>query len=363
MRKNILFLFLAFSFLQLSARHLQPGFDANEFRTLLSISAYQTDTPWVKTRFPFPNGYDLAYRSPVTGLDNRWDLWMGKDSVAVISIRGTVGTQSSWLENFYAGMIPANGKLFMEDGKTFDYKLAGDSAAYVHIGWTIGLAHIAPGVIEKINEEYKNGIRNIIIMGHSQGGAIADLLTSYLFYEKGKSIPADIVFKTYASGVPKPGNLNYAYDFDFITRGGWAFRIVSTADWVPEVPISIQSLNDVEKGNPFVNISALFGVGNGLEKTFAKHAVRKMNRSTKRARKRFLKYLGKGSGIFVRKTIHGFPKQKFSASLSYMPCGSPIILMADAAYHVRYPDDVKNVFRHHAFGPYLYLLNQYYPVE
>lgn len=361
------FLILPLFFLvcqSLSARHLQPGFDGNEFRKMLAISAHQVDTPFTSRMWmPYPVGYNLIYRSPVMGLDNRWDMWTTKDSVGVISIRGTTGTGVSWLENFYAGMIPASGKLHLENERIFEYKLAADTNAYVHIGWTVGLAYLTPGIVAQINEQYKKGIRDFILMGHSQGGAIVDLLTSYLFYEKGKSIPADIRFKTYASGVPKTGNMYYAYDFDFITRDGWAFRIVSSTDWVPEVPCTIQTLSDIEKGNPFVNIDALLGGARWPARPLAKHIVRKINRSANKARKRFTKYLGKGSGKFVRKKIKGFPKQKYVTSLNYMTCGVPIILMADAAYHKQYPDDYNNVFRHHGYGPYLYLVNQYYPAK
>jgi hypothetical protein len=34
----------------------------------------------------------------------------------------------------------------------------------------------------------------------------------------------------------KTGNLYFAYDFDYITRGMKAFTIVNTDDWVPETP-------------------------------------------------------------------------------------------------------------------------------
>jgi hypothetical protein len=363
MKKFLVFHLLLLITHTLHARHLQPGFDGNEFRKMFSVSAYQVDTPWTKSWMPFPVGYEMVYRSAIMGLDNRWDMWVSKDSVAVISVRGTTGTDVSWLENFYAGMIRAKGKLYLDNGRIFEYKLAADTNAYVHIGWTVGLAYLAPGIVEQINVQYQKGIKDFVLIGHSQGGAIADLLTSYLYYEKGKSIPADVQFKTYASGVPKAGNLYYAYDFDFITRGGWAFRVVSTADWVPEVPFSIQTLSDIERGNPFVNIDALLGGAKWPVRPLAKHIVRKINRSAKKARKRFTKYLGKGSGKFVRKKIAGFPKQQYVESLNYMTCGVPVILYADEAYHKQYPDDYSKVFRHHGFGPYLYLLNQYYPVK
>lgn len=351
----VLFLFVAN---ELAAIPLQPGFSGNEFRKMLAISGHQTDTPWVKVWMPYPAGYTLSYRSPVSGLDNRWDLWKGKDTTDIISIRGTTATMESWLGNLYAGMIPANGDLQMANGRIFNYHLSNDTNAYVHIGWMIGLASLAPDIVTKINDEYKKGVRDFIIMGHSQGGAIGYLLTSYLYYEKGKSVPADIRIKTYASGVPKPGNIFYSYDFDFITRGGWALRIVNTVDWVAEVPFSIQTLDDLSRGSPFEKVTAL----RGPTKWYANHLIRKMNRTAKRARKRFTKYLAKRTGKLVRKKMDGFPKQYYAETMNYAPCGVPVILQPDKHYYELYKTDSKNIFKHHGFGPYLYLLNLYYPV-
>jgi hypothetical protein len=363
MRKFLFPLLLFCLTISLSARHLQPGFDGNEFRKMLEVSGHQSDTPWVKLWMPYPTGYTLACRSAICGLDNRWDLWTGKDSVDVISIRGTTATYESWLENFYAGMIPANGTLNLENGRTFSYRLSNDSGAYVHIGWMIGLANMAPEIVQKINEEYQKGVKDFYIMGHSQGGAIGFLLTSYLHYEKGKSIPADITFKTYGSAVPKPGNLFYAYDFDFITRGGWAFRVVNTADWVPEVPFAIQTLDDLSPGSPFDDTDKFTRGSGWAVRWYARHLMKRMNRSAKRTQRRFSKYLAKKSGRLVRRQIEGFPKQKFVESLNYSTCGLPIILQPDAHYRELYPDNGQSIFRHHGFGPYLYLINTHYPVK
>lgn len=357
-----IFLAAAFALLvvSVSARHLQPGFDGNEFRKMFQVSAHQLDTPWTKIKFPYPGNYNMVYRSQVCGLDNRWDMWMSNDSVGVISIRGTTGTNESWLENFYAGMIPAQGTLNMGNGRLFDYKLASDSAAYVHIGWTIGLASIAPEVVAQMQLQYSKGIRDFIIMGHSQGGAIALLLYSYLHYQPDSIVPNDIRIKVYGSAAPKVGNQKYAYDFDFISRGGWAFRIINSVDWVPECPFTVQTTDDLSKGNPFTEPERA-GV-NGPFKFIATRIINKMNRKAKHAEKRFRKYLAVKTGKLVRKKIPGMPKQEYVKSMAYATCGTPIILVPDAHYYELYPDK-GGLFTNHYFGPYYYLLNVYYPVK
>lgn len=344
----------------LFARHIQPGFNGNEFRKMFQIVAHQIDTPWAKTKFPYPAGYELACRSEVCGLDNRWDCWLSKDSIAVFSIRGTTGTNESWLENFYAGMIPATGVLNLGNDSLFHYKLAADSMAYVHIGWTIGLAAMAPNIVKELNAHYKKGVRDFIITGHSQGGAIGMLLYSYLYYQRGITIPNDVRIKVYASASPKIGNQKFAYDFDFITREGWAFRIVNALDWVPELPFTVQTISDLNKGNPFVEPERA-GL-HGPVKFFVKHIIRKMNRKAKRAEKRFRKYLAFKTGKIVRKKIPGMPKQEYIKSMAYFACGTTIVLQPDAHYHELYPDK-GSLFTHHYFGPYYYLLNIWYPVK
>jgi hypothetical protein len=114
----------------LIAQKLKPGFDPIELRELMQLSVYQIDTPWTNMLYPQPPNYQLAYRSPKMALDNRWDLWKRKDSVAVISIRGTTGNAESWLENFYAGMVPAIHQLTLANGK------------HSNTNWLLTRAHI-----------------------------------------------------------------------------------------------------------------------------------------------------------------------------------------------------------------------------
>jgi hypothetical protein len=141
------------------------------------------------------------------------------------------------LENLYAAMVPANGKLILDNADTFNYCLAPGNKAAVHVGWLIGTAFLSKDIVPKIDSLYKSGIKDLLLMGHSQGGAINYLLTAYLYsLQKQNILPGDIRFKTYCSAAPKPGNLFFAYYFESITENGWAFNVVNSADWVPETP-------------------------------------------------------------------------------------------------------------------------------
>ena len=101
--KKIFCLIFLLQSASLFAQHLKPGFDPKEYYEMLLLSNQQADSP----AFKIPDNYTMVYRSPVVGLLNRWDLFLRNDSVAVISIRGTTGAAMSWIENFYAAMVPA----------------------------------------------------------------------------------------------------------------------------------------------------------------------------------------------------------------------------------------------------------------
>ncbi len=68
---------------------------------------------------------------------------------AIISIRGTTGDMVSWLENGYAAMVPAQGSLKLDNTFTFDYHVADDSRATVHVGWLTGMAYLSRDVLPR----------------------------------------------------------------------------------------------------------------------------------------------------------------------------------------------------------------------
>lgn len=345
-----------------AAQSLQPGFDAREYIDMLEITAVLGDTVPLHSHIPAPINYTRQYRSPELGLKNRWDMWYRKDNqLAVISIRGTVNELPSWLENFYAAMVPANGSLQLNDSTRFDYQLAADDKAMVHVGWMVGLGYMAPTMLAQIRLARQKGIREFIIIGHSQGGALAFLTRSYLYYlaQKGE-LPRDIVFKTYCSAAPKPGNLFYAYDFDFITRNGWAFTVVNAADWVPETPFSIQTITDFNPVNPFINIQGALAKQPWLVRLYLKGKYNKMNRATRKAQKCFKSILGDMVYKQVKKTLSQLRAPRYMAGNNYQRAGIPIVLQPDSAYYRQFPNNPEKIFQHHFFEPYLLLTRQYY---
>jgi hypothetical protein len=363
MKKIITILFIVFSFVCKAQSALQPGFDGKEYREMLSISARQIDSPRYGYSIPAPNDYNRTFRSSELGLKNRWELWIRNDQkVAVISIRGTIRDQLSWLENFYSAMISANGVLKISDSVRFSYHLAADSAATIHVGWLIGLAFLAPSIIEQTKDCYQKGIKEFIIVGHSQGGALAYLICSYLHYQQeAGNLPADIKWKTYCSAAPKPGNLFYAYDFDFITRNGWAFNVVNTEDWVPETPFSIQTLTDFSKVNPFINVDNALKKQPFFVRLYLKKKFKKLDKATRKAQKRFEQYLGKLAEKQVKKALPQFQPPNYSNSNNYQRAAVPIILKPNERYREQTSGETKNVFIHHSFEAYYYLSKLYYP--
>ncbi len=328
---------------------LQSGFNLPEYLEVLRMTGHINDTSISREKPPPPLQYTLENRSPVVGLMNQWDLWLRKDKkVAVISLRGTVQDLSSWLENFYSAMVPATGQLQINDSTTFNYKLAESPDATVHVGWLLGIAHLGPPIAEYIKTYRQQGIKEFIITGHSQGGALSFLLRSWLHYQTvAGQLPADIVYKTYCSAAPKPGNMQYVYDYDYITRVGWSYTVVNALDWVPETPFSIQSLKDFNEANPFIDVKGALKKQPLLARWYLNHAFNSMGNTSAKAQKKFRKYLGSMVYKQVKKFLPQFKEPTYSPGSNYMRAGSPIILMPDAQYNQEHVFDGKNVFLHH----------------
>jgi hypothetical protein len=189
-----------------------------------------------------PKGYKKTYTSGVFGMDNRFQIYE-KGMVAVINIRGSTDKQISWLENIYSAMIPAVGKIEIE-GQTFDYKFAKDSTAAVHSGFALGLAYLHSDLISRIQILNNKGIYDIILTGHSQGGALVNLLRAYLNYVSPEVISPKNRYKVYSFASPMLGNKAFIQEYNamYVDKNA-AFSFINSSDPIPELPVSYNDSN------------------------------------------------------------------------------------------------------------------------
>ena len=341
------------------SQRLSPGFDKEECIEMIRISG-EFGNEEVFGIVPKPTLYHQIYRSEVVGLDNLWDLWMHKEHpIAVISTRGTTADSASWLANFYAAMVPAKGALKLSENETFEYTLAQSPEAAVHIGWLLSMAILSKDILPKIDSLYQEGVHDFILAGHSQGAGITYMLTAYLRQlQLAGDLPDDIQFKTYCSAGPKPGNLYFAYEYEAMTQFGWAFNVVNSADWVPEVPMSIQTTDDFNKTNPFVNARTMINAQKFPNKIVLNKVYNSLDKPTRKAQKNYQKYLGEVASQSVSKAIEGFEAPDFYQSNNYVRTGNFVVLLADSGYYAQYPNSAEKIFVHHMPLPYLYLADQ-----
>jgi len=189
-----------------------------------------------------PPGYKKKYTSGVFGMDNKYQIYQN-GNIAVINFRGSTDKKNSWLENIYSAMIPAKG-IIKVSGEDFDYCFAKDPGAAVHAGYALGIAFLHKDILYQINNLNREGVYTFIITGHSQGGAIANMLRAYLENLSHNEISKKNKFKTYAFAAPMVGNKKFAEEYN--TRhsaNNSSFNIVNPQDPIPAFPLSYNDTN------------------------------------------------------------------------------------------------------------------------
>lgn len=247
---------------------ISSGFSIDEATLLLSIAqqTYNTTpdrllatTSLCPIPIPDPTGWNLlSDKTPtdVTLLDNYWQVWQNgaNPNQYAIAVRGTVDTPASILADLLLPMIEARIDL---SGLPVSLNLAqpeGDSpvVAAVHTGFTLSLVLMlittnAPLLLTLFELAQQKGAE-VYITGHSQGASIALLLTSLVLHTKLFHGPR---YKTYVFAPAKPGNDHYADDLDQKAGAlGYCYSIISSQDWVPQAPLTLQGLGAVNRPNP-----------------------------------------------------------------------------------------------------------------
>ncbi len=360
MKKSIIlpFLLLFFS-LNIYAQGLKPGFNAFECEDIFKLNFAFLDTSRSNKFTGFLEGYDIYYRTPAVGLDNSSDIWIRKDSVVVIMLRGTTGKIESFLEDFYCAMIPAQGSIKLNNNESFAYRLASDPRAAVHAGFLIGFAFLAHDIRPVIEDLYNKGYHQFIVGGHSQGGSLSYFMSAWLWQLKKEDVLKNIKIKTYASAPPKPGNMYFAYDYDNTNLSEWSFSIVNTVDPVPEMPFTTQQIDiDMNEPNPILNLMDRFNEMPFLQRIVLKHAFNKMRKKARQSSEAYRKYLGKYVGNFIHKSLPEMVLPTSVPTTYFVRPGVPITLSANKAYN----DYTRNTpkYFNHGIDPYRFLLRQYF---
>ncbi len=350
---SLVLLNLLFTY-NLNAQSLSPHFNKEELIDMLKITGNIKGTLLTSDIKP-PKTYSKVYESKEVGLANLWELWYNKErDVSVIAIRGSVGAKESWLSNFYAAMVPAQGQLQLSPDENFKYNLADSKDATVHVGWLVSTAYLIKDMLPQIDSMYQMGHKDFIVSGHSQGGALSVLITAHLYQlQKESKLPHDIRFKTYTMASPKPGNMYFAYNYENITRD-WAFHAINTQDWVPEVPLSVQTLDNFNEINIFTSLDQMIKKQSFFKRIFGRILYNRIKNPPIKSQKRYEKYLGKIMFKQIKKYLPQLVEPIYASDSNYMRCGHSIILQGDKEYDNKFTDP-KNTMSHHRHQAYIYL--------
>ena len=170
-------MFLLYSII--SFGQLKPGFSIEETKhTIALCNSYNFTKQFNSDQSIIPTGYNLSYTSDVMSMDNKFQVYEN-DKIGVINFRGSTGNVISWVENCYSAMIPAKGTIFI-DGNAAEYAFAKDEDAAVHAGYGLTIVILSDVLKAQIKALNSKGIYDIIITGHSQGGALAMMTRAYL---------------------------------------------------------------------------------------------------------------------------------------------------------------------------------------
>ncbi|MNY19301.1 hypothetical protein D3C86_1527270 [compost metagenome] len=84
----------------------------------------------------------------------------------------------------------------------------------------------------------------------------------------------------------------------------------------------------------------------------------KMDRPSRKAERRFEKYLGRKIGKLLTKSLPGFEPPQLAPSSHFTRCGNFITLYPDAEYYQKFPQNPKETFQNHKLEPYLLMMEK-----
>ena len=273
------------------------GFYKDEARDMIAIcNSFSFIELYNSDAAILPKGYEKIYTSGGFGMDNKYALFK-KGDTAVICFRGTTSKKLSLLENANSSLVPARGVIRIS-GEDFNYCFARDTAAAVHSGYALGMAYLSKDLLYHINILNNQGIYFIIITGHSQGGALANLLRAYLENLSHYEISGKNIFKTYAFAAPMVGNKAFAAEYNArFCANNSSFNIIIPSDPMPNLPVSYDDGNYM-KNNLYtlINENDSFSAKRAMNDIFFNTVGKRLNNSVIKMSNSITQFISKDLG-------------------------------------------------------------------
>lgn len=224
----------------ISFGQLKPDFNTNEAKfTIAMCNSFNFIKQFNTDHGIIPEGFSLSYTSDVLSMDNKFQVYEN-GKLGIINYRGSTDKVISWVENCYSAMIPAKGIITI-DGEPFVYAFSEENEAAVHAGYGLTIVVLSDVIKEQIRALNSKGIYDVIITGHSQGGALATLTRAYLEHLPKGELSSKNSYKTYAYAQPMSGNKEFAIGYDDkFSAEGTSYSIINPKDPVPYMPFNYE---------------------------------------------------------------------------------------------------------------------------
>lgn len=336
---------------------------------------------------------DLSHKFGI--FKNTWQLWQNpeKNQYAVV-FQGTESYNA--LEDILLPLlqikISAQGNILGSE-YSFNLSFPETSGAGAHAGFTYATLVMFLDVLYQLHSANPQKGSTVFITGHSMGAAIATCMTSMLstFLARAKSLPYPLSllfkwldnisdWKTYVFAQPKPGNEVYSNEIDFIFSNNGAFyRTTQTLDWVPQVPLTLECLTDINTPNPISTtidpwLAKLLPSAEDIVKflelkwnDLIKDIDRYLNQDLKLALSQLAAAEEQNLNArfpYISSEINTLLDSVQASvdlvySLNFASSGTPIILQGNAAAPLNPQNPKDFMWQHHA-AQYYWLLSQYY---
>lgn len=362
---------------------LKPGFDKHEVRDMIALcNSFTYLELYGDDKAIIPSGYKKIYTSEIHGMDNKFQVYT-KGNTGIINLRGSTDKKSSWLENIYSAMIPVEGNIQMNESD-FHYKFGTNPKSNVHSGYTLGLAYLKDDLVSQIKSLNRKGIHDIIITGHSQGGALAVLTRAYIHHSLKGELSSKNRFKVYTFAQPMVGNIEFVREYnEEFCDAEMSFSLINPEDKVPHMPTSYNDSTFFQD-----NLTALISkdeqfnpkkmLADGLTKLFSKPLSRTVTKFGTAVDKQLEKELGK----VTLPNPTGDINYSQVGNLSYLPPPEYPLEMKDSSllndkeFMERYPRDENGIFlnksvykkttmsqNHKPYNYYTAVLRKYFPAR